>query len=367
MKKICIITTTRADYGLFHPLLKEIKEKSNFKIQILASGTHFSKEHGESYKEIENDGFNIDYKGIIEVKSGSVFESAGNISRYTEVFIKGLEILKPNIVIVLGDRYEILTAAQITVLLNIKLVHLYGGDVTLGANDNLFRNAITQLSQIHFVTNEISRQNIINMGFEFGNVHNVGSLGMNNILMVPVEEKTNFFEKIGFKFLAKNILVTFHPVTKTKYQSSLEQLEELLSAISEMPELGIIFTASNTDAEGEHMNKRIMEFCTQHLNSKFYENLGRVNYINAIRNVDAVVGNSSSLLYEVPALQKPSVNIGDRQEGRLLSDSIINVIPNSDEIKNAILQAFNLDCSQTQNPYESANTAEKILKILERI
>ena len=185
--------------------------------------------------------------------------------------------------------------------------------------------------------------------------------------MVPVEEKTNFFEKIGFKFLAKNILVTFHPVTKTKYQSSLEQLEELLSAISEMPELGIIFTASNTDAEGEHMNKRIMEFCTQHLNSKFYENLGRVNYINAIRNVDAVVGNSSSLLYEVPALQKPSVNIGDRQEGRLLSDSIINVIPNSDEIKNAILQAFNLDCSQTQNPYESANTAEKILKILERI
>lgn len=365
MKKICVITTTRADYGLFYPLIKALK---NFNLQILATGTHFSAAFGNSYKEIEKDGFKIDFKAPLDIDSSSEQSVAASISLYANIFLQGFKKLKPDIILLLGDRYEILTAAQIAVLLNIKIAHLYGGDITSGANDNLFRNAISQMADIHFASNRISQKNLIKMNLPKSKVYNTGSLGIENIILTERLSATNFFKKINFSACSKNFLVTFHPITHSKYGPSLTQLNELLSALKNFPDVGVIFTFSNSDAEGDIINKRIIDYCHSQQNSKFYETLGRENYINAIRNVDVVIGNSSSLFYEVPFLLKPSINIGDRQKGRYLLDSIINASPNSQDIQNAILKALHLNINLVEeNFYGCGTTSRKIVKILKKL
>lgn len=372
VKKIAVITTTRADYSLLHPICIEINKNNKLQLQLIATGTHFSSLHGNTYKEIENDGLEINFKGVINaLHSANIQDITNNLSQYCTIFSKAIEQLRPDILIVLGDRYEILTAAQIGLLFSIPICHLCGGDITEGANDNLFRNAISQISQIHCTTNSQSTDNLIKMGIHKNTIHTVGSPGIDNIINTISVPKDIFFKKIEFIPQKKNILFTMHPITKTKYSSSIDQIITILMALKNLNDfhnIGIIFTSANSDLDGDKMNEIIKEFCYSNtLNCKFYNNLGRENYINAIRNVDIVMGNSSSLLYEVPALRKPSINIGDRQEGRLSSNSVLTVVPEIIPIQEAIYTAFKMNCEDCVSPYGNGMAAKKIIDILENI
>lgn len=363
-RKICVVTGTRAEYGLLYWLMKEIQNDPTLHLQIVVTGMHLSPEFGLTYKVIEADGFNIDAKVEMLLSSDTPVGITKSIGLGVIGFADALAQLQPDILVLLGDRYEILAVAQAALIARIPVAHLCGGDTTEGAFDESVRHSITKMSHLHFVTNSIAVNRVKQLGENPEHIYNVGSPGIDNIKKINLLSKQELEEKLAFRFKVKNLLVTFHPVT-LDVQSVEEQFNELLQAIDILgSEVGIIFTKPNADTGGRIVIEMIENYVATHSNSKSYMSLGQLLYLSTVSQVDVVVGNSSSGLYEVPSFKKPTVNIGDRQKGRLQAESVINCRPIANEIAKAINNAFIKDCSSVSNPYGNGKSSEQIAEIL---
>lgn len=364
MKNVCIVTGSRADYGLLFGLLRSIKKEPDFKLQVIATGMHLSSEFGKTYRQIERDGFKINSKVEMLLSSDSPVGIAKSIGLGIISFADAFSKLNPDIIVLLGDRYEILSSAIAALPAKIPIAHIAGGDTTEGAFDESIRHSITKIAHIHFVTNEQARRRIVQMGENPRNVHLVGSPGIDRILEVPVISRKTLESKLKFKFKNKNLLITFHPATLDSQLPS-EQFAEILTALDKFgPETGLIFTKPNSDTNGRPLIKMIDAFVVKHSNSKAFVSLGSELYINVLHQVDAIIGNSSSGLYEMPTFQKPTVNIGNRQKGRLQAKSVINCSVSSAAIYTAINRALRFNTAGVINPYGKGNSTSRILALL---
>lgn len=370
MRKICVVTSTRAEYGLLYWLLKEIKADSELKLQLIVTGMHLSPEFGLTYKEIEKE-FKIDKKIEILSSSHTSLDICAEMSRVYEKFAPALAELKPDILVLLGDRYEIFGVAGVASIMQIPIAHIHGGETTQGAFDEAFRHSITKMSHIHFAaTNEYANR-IIQLGEDPSRVFNVGGPGIENIKKLNLLNKDEFEKSIDFRLAKKNILITFHPVT-LENSSAREQFNELLNALDELEETNFIFTKANSDTDGDVINKMIDEYVSENSQKAVaFASLGQLRYLSAIKFVDIVLGNSSSGLLEVPSFKKATINIGDRQKGRARASSVIDVRPIKEEILAAIKRAYSKEFEQTLkdtiNPYDGGNPSKKMVKILKEI
>lgn len=370
MRKICVVTSTRAEYGLLYWLLKEIEADSELKLQFIVTGMHLSPEFGLTYKEIEKE-FKIDKKIEILSSSHTSLDICAEMAIVYEKFAPALAELKPDILVLLGDRYEIFGVAGVASIMQIPIAHIHGGETTQGAFDEAFRHSITKMSHIHFAaTNEYANR-IIQLGEDPSRVFNVGGPGIENIKKLNLLNKDEFEKSIKFKLAKKNILITFHPVT-LENSSAREQFNELLNALDELEETNFIFTKANSDTDGDVINKMIDEYVSENPQKAVaFASLGQLRYLSAIKFVDIVLGNSSSGLLEVPSFKKATINIGDRQKGRARASSVIDVRPVKEEILAAIKRAYSKEFEQTLkdtiNPYDGGNPSKKMVKILKEI
>ncbi len=363
-RKICIVTGSRAEYGLLYWLMKEIQADPDLKLQVVATGMHLSPEFGLTYRVIEQDGFTLDARVEMLLSSDTSVGIAKSMGLGLIGFADALDRLRPDILVLLGDRYEILSAAQAALVAKIPVAHIGGGDTTEGAYDEAIRHGISKMSHLHFVTHDDAARRVRQLGEDPAHIYNFGTPAIDNIQRLPLKTRRELADLLAFDFKERNLLVTFHPVTLDS-QPSTEQFQELLSALAALGEsVGIIFTLPNADNEGRELIEMIERFVSSHPNCKAFPSLGQTNYLSAIAAVDAVVGNSSSGLYEVPSFKKPTVNIGDRQKGRLQASSIINCAPEQNAILRSIRQAFDADCSETLNPYGQGDASQKIAEVL---
>ncbi|MCA1012698.1 UDP-N-acetylglucosamine 2-epimerase [Halobacillus halophilus] len=367
-RKICIVTGTRAEYGLLYWLMRLLKEDKSYILQVAATGMHLSPEFGLTYQTIEEDGFSIDEKIEILLSSDTPVGIAKSMGLGTIGFAEAFQRLKPDLVVLLGDRFELLAAAQAALVARIPIAHLCGGDTTEGAFDESIRHSITKMSHLHFVTTAPCKQRVEQMGENPDCIFQVGYPGLDYIRKMPRMTKQELAEELDFIFYDKNLMITFHPVTLEK-SAARAQCEELLNALDELDEkeTGLIFTMPNADTEGRAIMEQLLKFVHKKKNAKVYTSLGQLRYLNTLRHVDMVVGNSSSGLSEAPSFHIPTINIGDRQKGRMQADSVINCSPEKEAILSAIQKAFTLDCSQVVNPYGDGYSSEKIVQHLSSI
>ncbi|NEV92736.1 UDP-N-acetylglucosamine 2-epimerase (hydrolyzing) [Psychroflexus sp. YR1-1] len=368
MKKICIITGTRAEYGLLKPLMRELKQSSYFKLQIIATAAHLSPEFDNTYQQIENDGYLIDEKVemLLSADTGtSIAKSMGvGMIGYADV----LNRLQPDALVILGDRYEMLAVALTASVLKIPIIHLHGGEITEGAYDDAFRHAVTKLSHLHFTSTETHRKRVIQMGEKPGNVYNVGAIGIDNIKQLNLLNKEELESELKLKFLKYNYQITFHPETLSDV-SAKEQFGVLLEAIEKDKESFFVFTKANADTDGRIINQMINTFVEEHPeNAKAFSSLGSLRFLSVLKISHGIIGNSSSGILEAPSLGIPTINIGDRQKGRTQAKSVINVTADSGEISKALLttknQIFIESLNKIKNPYGDGNTTAKIMDIL---
>ncbi|WP_149722143.1 UDP-N-acetylglucosamine 2-epimerase [Campylobacter concisus] len=370
MRKICVVTSTRAEYGLLYWLLKEISADSELKLQLIVTGMHLSPEFGLTYKEIEKE-FKIDKKIEILSSSHTSLDICAEMARVYEKFAPALVELKPDILVLLGDRYEIFGVAGVASIMQIPIAHIHGGETTQGAFDEAFRHSITKMSHIHFAaTNEYANR-IIQLGEDPNRVFNVGGTSIENIKKLNLLSKEEFEKSIKFKLAKKNILITFHPAT-LENSSAREQFSEILKALDGLEDTNFIFTKANSDTDGDVINKMIDEYVSENSQKAVaFASLGQLRYLSAIKFVDIVLGNSSSGLLEVPSFKKATINIGDRQKGRARASSVIDVMPAKEEILAAIKRAYSKEFEQTLkdtiNPYDGGNPSKKMVKILKEI
>ncbi|MFC4768241.1 UDP-N-acetylglucosamine 2-epimerase [Effusibacillus consociatus] len=363
-RKICVVTGTRAEYGLLYWLMKGIQDDPELELQLIVTGMHLSPEFGLTYKTIEADGFIIDEKIEMLLSGDTPVAIAKSIGLGVIGFADALARLKPDILVLLGDRYEILTAAQAAMVAKIPIAHIAGGDTTEGAFDESIRHSITKMAHLHFVTNEAAARRVRQLGENPEHIHNVGSPGIDQIKRLSLLGREELERDLNFQFKKRNLLITFHPATLDE-QPAGEQFQQLLSALDCLGnDVGLIFTKPNADTDGRILIRMIDDYVSTRQNAKAYTSLGQLRYLSTIAQVDAVVGNSSSGLYEVPSFKKPTVNIGDRQKGRLQASSVIKCKPVADEIVKAIQEAFIKDCSDTDNPYGDGNSSERIVAVL---
>lgn len=371
MIKICVITGSRAEYGLLYWLMKEIDSDPGLDLQIVAAGMHLTPQFGLTYKLIEEDGFHINKK--VEMPTES--DAAVDISKAVGVGVSGFAVvfndLKPDLVVILGDRYEIFAAATAATIGRIPIAHIHGGESTEGAFDDALRHAITKMSYIHFAAADIYRKRIVQMGESPDRVFNVGALGLENIKKMQLLSKAELERSLEFTFGSPTFLVTYHPVT-LENRSSKENVDELLKALNAFPNAKIIFTQSNADPDNTIIHQLILEKVkSDEGDSVLFESIGQRRYLSALNYVDVVIGNSSSGIIEVPAFKKPTVNIGDRQKGRLMASSIINCRDESEDIIEAIKVALSVDfrrrLAAIRNPYDSCDSSVQIKNILRDI
>ncbi len=366
MRKICTVTGSRADYGLLYWIIKGISEDPDLELQIVATGMHLSPEFGYTVQVILDDGFTV-HKQVEMLLSGDSAESiTKSIGLGVMGFADAFRDLKPDIIVVLGDRFEIFSAVQAALIARIPVAHIAGGDVTEGAYDEAMRHAITKMSHLHFATNEAATMRLQQLGEDPGHVYNVGSPGIDYIRRMIFLTRDELEKDLNIKFLKRNFLVTFHPSTLDPEHPG-KQFAQVLKALDHFPETGIVFTRTNADSNGRTINRTIDDYLSTHSNAYCFTSLGQLRYLSLINEVDAVVGNSSSGLYEVPSLHKPTVNIGDRQKGRLMAESVISCPSKAGEIENALWRALNMDCSAVRNPYGDGYASERIIAILKDI
>ena len=370
MKKILVITSGRADYGLLYYLMRQIKASTNLELQIIATGMHMSPEFGMTYKKIEQDGFFINRKIEILLSSDSGIGVSKSMGLAMIAFSEAFEELKPNIIVVLGDRFEIFAAAATATVQKIPLAHLHGGEVTIGAIDDAFRHSITKMSNFHFCANKDAERRIIQLGENLENIFIVGGLGLDYIKNIVPLTKDEIEKKLSFTFKDKNILITYHPETLSSI-SPKNQVQELLIALQDFSDVGMIFTMPNADAGGREISKIINEFVNSNSNARYFQSLGHNVYLSCISMFDGVIGNSSSGILEVPSFKKGTVNIGNRQDGRLFASSVIKCGLCSNEIRESIQKLLSQEYREifekTSNPYGEEGASEKITKIIENI
>lgn len=362
-RKVCVITGTRADYGFLFWLMKDLQQDPDFILQIIATGMHLSPEFGLTYRVIEEDGFSIDEKVEMLLSSDTPTGICKSVGLAVIGMSEALHRLDPDLLILIGDRYEMLAAAQAALVHRIPVAHIAGGDTTEGAIDEAIRHSITKMSHLHFVTNEESARRVRQMGEDPRNIFNVGSPSLDYIHRMRFLSKEELEEILSFKFCPTNAVVTFHPVTLDPELPEV-QFAQLLEALTRMHDMGIIFTMPNADTYGRKLMDMIENFVSTHSNAVAFTSLGQLRYLSLLKTVDVVIGNSSSGLYEAPSFRIPTVNIGNRQKGRLQASSIINCDPSADEIYEAIQKALSLDCSSIENPYGDGHSSARILKHL---
>ena len=370
MRKICVVTGTRAEYGLMSRLIKMINDSDQTQLQLIATNMHLSPKYGNTYQEIEADGIKIDKKVPIidESAKDDAVETLFSMSRALKGFAEAYTDLKPNLVVVLGDRYEILAAATAALIERIPIAHIHGGEITEGAYDDAIRHSITKMSHLHFPSTEEYRKRVIQLGEQPDRVFNVGALGVENIKKLPLMSKEEIEEEIDFKIDDNTILVTYHPVTLGN-RTAKEDIEDFISVLEERKDLRIIFTMPNSDTGGQFIVDAINEFVANNAErAKTFKSLGVVRYLSVMQQVAAVVGNSSSGLVEVPSFGIPTLNIGDRQKGRLAAESVWNCAPDKksvlDGLDKVLSKQFRDLAYVVRNPYEKENTAEEIFKVI---
>lgn len=370
MKKICVVTGTRAEYGLLKPLIKRIAADSDMKLQLVATGMHLSPEFGLTYREIEQDGFEITEQNEMLLSSDTpngITKSVGlGIIGFADIFTR----IAPDMVVILGDRYEALAAATAAMIHRIPIAHIHGGELTEGAMDDSIRHAITKMSALHFTSTETYRNRVIQLGEQPDRVFYVGSLGIENIRTQKLMNKKELEESMCFKLNKPYIIVTFHPTT-LENSASKEQFDNLLRVLDKLKGYLIIFTKANSDTDGRIINQKIDEYVRNNGSKAIaFTSLGMVRYLSALQYCEMVVGNSSSGIMEVPSFHVPTVNIGDRQKGRIKGKSIIDCSCTVSDIENAIQAAQimyrNQDLRNEINPYEGNNTSETILDIIRK-
>ena len=368
MKKICVVTGSRAEYGLLRWVLEGINKSKLLNLQLIVTGMHLLPEFGLTVNSIENDGFYIDKKIEMLLSSDTPVGITKSMGIGLIGFAEALNELKPDLLLVLGDRFEILTAVNAALLARIPIAHIHGGESTEGAIDEAIRHSITKMSHIHFVASKTYKNRVIQLGEHPNNVYNVGGLGIDNLIKLNLLDKNSLEKDIEFKFKKINLLITFHPVT-LENNTSKKQMNELLYILSDLRETGLIFTMPNADTDSKVLFEMIQDFVQKNTNSKVFTSLGQLRYLSCIKYFDAVIGNSSSGLIEVPYLKKPTINIGDRQKGRLKADTVIDCSPNrlsiSMAIKKALSNDFKSKLKNCINPYGDGGGSEKIVKIIE--
>ena len=367
--KISVITGTRAEYGLLKNLMIKIKNDKNLILQTIATGMHLKKEFGLTYKVIEKDGFKINKKIDIGLKGDTPDDISLSLSKGFTGFSKAYLKLKPDLIIILGDRFELISAAYSATIHRIPICHIHGGEETYGLIDDPTRHALTKLSHYHFVTNKVYKKRVIQMGEHPSRVFNVGGLGVDCINNERLAKKKEIEKELKLKFLKKNILVTFHPVTLENNTSKM-YFSEILKSLSKLKDTRIIFTYPNADSYGRIIIKMINDYCNKNKNASQYISLGQKNYYSLLKYVDLVLGNSSSGLLEVPTFKIPTVNIGDRQTNRLKAISVIDCKPINIEISAAITRAyskkFQKKIIKVKNPYGTGGASGKIINILKK-
>lgn len=369
-RKICVVTGTRAEYGLLTPLLHEIKKDIDLELQIIATGMHLSPEFGLTYKEIEKE-FKIDKKIEMLLSSDTSIGISKSMGLAQISFAEAYSELKPDIVVVLGDRYEILSAVIVAMMCRLPIAHISGGELTLGAIDDSIRHAITKMSHIHFVATEEYKNRVIQLGEDKRYVFNFGEAGLDNILNLSLLSKEEFEDAIDFKLNKKNILFTYHPTTIDSEEKIIQDIDNILDVLSELKDTNIIFTKANSDAGGRIINGKLEAFVQKHLHTKLFTSLGQLRYLSALQYVDAVVGNTSSGIVEAPSFKIGSINIGYRQDGRVKASSVIDCSTSKQAITDAFKKLYSEKFQSTLkdiiNPYYSANASLKTKNILKTI
>jgi UDP-N-acetylglucosamine 2-epimerase (non-hydrolysing)/GDP/UDP-N,N'-diacetylbacillosamine 2-epimerase (hydrolysing) len=366
-RRICVVTGSRAEYGLLYWVMKELQGDADLVLQVIATGMHLAPEFGSTYRVIEEDGFTIDAKVEMLLASDTPVGIAKSIGLGVIGFADAFERLHPDLVVLLGDRFEILAAAQAALVARIPVAHIAGGDTTEGAFDEAIRHSITKMSHLHFVTNEEAARRVRQLGEAPDKVYLVGSPGLDHIERLALLDREELSRQLDHAFRQRNLLVTFHPVTLDE-QPAERQFEELLTALDALGEnVGLFLTRPNADTGGKALFPLIDAFTSSHRNTKAFTSLGQLRYLSLMSQVDAVVGNSSSGLYEAPSFKKPTVNIGDRQRGRLQAGSVLNCPPCADAIEKTIRTAFALDCQNVVNPYGDGKSSPRIVRVLKSV
>lgn len=376
MRKICIVTGSRAEYGILRGLMRTIKNDPDLTLQVIATNQHLSKLQGETYKEIEQDGFTIDYKVYMadDEASDNANSTAKAISRGVSGFADAFDALKPDLLLILGDRYEMLAVASTALIYKIPIAHLHGGEITEGAFDDAIRHAITKMSHLHFTSTEAYRKRVIQLGEQPDKVFNVGALGVENVMKTDFMTKEEIEQSLNFQLTDKCFLCTYHPVTLSSMSSEI-QVMNLLKALDDYKDYHIIFTYSNSDTNSLIIIKRIQEYVDQDPDRcMFIPSLGQRRYFSALKYVKAVIGNSSSGIIEVPSFGIPTLDIGDRQKGRIAAHSVIHCGYTTEEIKEGlkkvvayqskVMDRSTSDRLQGKNPYNKEGTCDAILKVI---
>lgn len=370
-RKVCVVTGTRAEYGLLYWTIKRLSADPFFELQLLVTGMHLSPEFGLTYQQITADGFEITKK--VEMLLSS--DTTTGICKSIGVGVMGMgdafAELQPDLVLLLGDRFEIFAAATAAMINRIPIAHCHGGETTEGAFDESIRHAVTKMSHLHFTATDVYRNRVIQLGEDPKRVFNAGALGIESIHKLSLLDKAAFEESISFSLGEKNMLVTFHPVT-LEHGSAATQFTNLLEALDSLEDTRFIFTKANADTDGRIINQMIDEYVSKHPNKAVaFTSLGHLRYLSAIQHMDVVIGNSSSGLLEVPVFRKATVNIGDRQAGRIRGASVIDCLPETADIKKAIAHAyspaFQEQLATVAHPYGDGQASEKIIGVLKEV
>jgi GDP/UDP-N,N'-diacetylbacillosamine 2-epimerase (hydrolysing) len=367
MRKVCVITGTRAEYGLLRWVMQGIKNDSQLKLQVIVTGMHLAPEFGLTYKLIERDGFLIDRKVEMLTSSDTAVGVAKSMGLGMIGFADAFYELQPDLIVVVGDRFEIFSAVSAALVARIPVAHVHGGEATEGLIDEAIRHSITKMSHLHFVAAEPYRQRVIQLGEQPHHVFLVGGLGVDNIKRLTLLDRTALQKSLNFKFGPKSLLITYHPVT-LEVASAENEMKELLAALSDLRETSLIFTMPNADTDGRIITKLIDEFVEKNSNARAYNSLGQLRYLSCLAQVDGVIGNSSSGLLEMPSFKKGTINIGDRQRGRLQAESIINCEPTRLNINKALEILYSNDfkkiLKKSRNPYGEGGASDAIVSVI---
>ena len=366
MKKIIIITSTRAEYGLLSPIIKKLKKCAEIKTYVAVTGAHLSSEFGMTIKEVDDDGVKVDKKIEILLSSDSPVGISKAMGLAMISFAEYFDEIQPDAIMILGDRYEMLAICSAALNARIPVIHLHGGEATEGAADEYIRNAITKMSYIHLTSTETYRKRIIQMGENPNRVYNVGALGVENCLNTTLYTRGEL-EKELLCDLKKYAVLTFHPVTMEN-NTAVEQINSLMKVITEYPEITFICTKANSDNGGGVINECIERYTKEFTNIRLYDSLGMKKYLSAVKHAEFVIGNSSSGIIEAPSFGVATINIGDRQKGRIQAESIVNCEPEYSDIKDAInkamMQEFKAKIQKCINPYGGQDTSDRIVSIV---
>lgn len=367
-RKICVVTGTRAEFGLLRWLMGEIQNHPELVLQVVATGMHLSPEFGSTYREIEEAGFEIGARVEMLLSSDTNTAVTKSMGLGVIGFADAYERLAPDIVVVLGDRFEIFAATSAAMIAGLPVAHLHGGETTEGAFDEAIRHSITKMSHLHFVAADEYRQRVIQLGEHPDRVFNVGGMGIDAIKRIKLLNREELERSLELSFGERNLLVTFHPVTLEGSASSAAQMRELLEALNTLENTTLIFTMPNADTGGRELSAMVREFALTHPNAHVYTSLGQLRYFSCLAQIDGVVGNSSSGLLEAPAFHIGTVDIGDRQKGRLKAKSVIDCSADRKFIKTALNTLYSTEFQSTlvsvSNPYGNGGASEAIVKVL---